>query len=78
MNIETWFGYLAPPTTPDNIVLAQAEAISKIVLQPSTQAKIAELGYAPAKMDPQAFARVLPEEHARWAEFVRAQGIKAE
>ena len=78
MTIETWFGYLAPPGTPEHIVQTSGKIISDVVLRPEVQTRLEELGYAPSRMTPREFAAFIPQENARWGEFVTANGITAE
>lgn len=78
MNIETWFGFLAPPSTPDNIVQAEGKMISEVVLRPEMQLKLEELGYAPSRLTPEQFAAFVLSENKRWGEFVVKHGITVE
>ncbi len=78
MNIETWFGYLAPPSTPDEIVDGLGERIVKAIQTPQVKARMEEIGYAPSSMTPKEFRAFIPSENKRWGTFLAENNIKAE
>ena len=74
----SWIGLLAPAKTPPGIVTRlNAEAV-KALQTPEIKAILATEGSEPVGNSPEQFAAILKTEVARWAQVVKAAGIKAD
>ena len=73
-----WFGVVAPAGTPPDIVRQLNAAFVKALNDPAAVEKIRVLGAEPAPSSPDAFARFIQSESAKWAKLIADAGIKAE
>jgi tripartite-type tricarboxylate transporter receptor subunit TctC len=73
-----WYGILVPKGTPAPIRARLAEAIQKSLAMPEVVQRLQEEGAEPARMDGEAFGRLIREERVRWAEVIRAARITAD
>ena len=73
-----WFGIVAPAGTPPDIVRQLNAAFVKALNDPAAVEKIRVLGAEPAPSSPEAFARFIQSESAKWAKLIADAGIKAE
>jgi tripartite-type tricarboxylate transporter receptor subunit TctC len=74
----SWHGWLAPAKTPP-AVIARIQAEAKKALQvPRVREFLVAGGYEPDGSTPEEFRKFLKTESARYAEAVRAAGIKPE
>ncbi len=78
MAIDSWFGFLAPPRTPPEAVVALNTAFGRALANPVVRARFTELGVMPLGGTPAAMGEHVRAEAARWADVVRRQGIRAE
>ena len=78
VEVPVWYGLLAPAATPREIVHALAEASIRAANSPDLKQKLVEQGAEPLGSRPEAFARQIREDIAKWAEVVKASGAKAE
>jgi len=72
-----WFGLVAPAGTPPDIIARLNEAFVKALKDPSVTEKIRTLGAEPAPTSPEAFARFIASESAKWRKLISEAGIKA-
>jgi tripartite-type tricarboxylate transporter receptor subunit TctC len=78
VDADTWFGVLAPPNTPADVVdLLQAQ-VHKVVLDPAVRARMAEIGYTPSNIEPRDFGAFVQAENARWGTVVKAANISVD
>jgi tripartite-type tricarboxylate transporter receptor subunit TctC len=75
-DVESWNGLLAPAGTPRPIVERLSEDLRAILGEPEVRARLAEQGADPAPTTPDAFARRVRDDLARWSGVVRAAGIQ--
>ncbi len=73
-----WYGVLAPAGTPKDIVAKLAAAINKAAFAPDIKQRLLDQGAEPVGSTPEQFGAMLRDEVPRWAEVVRAAGIKPE
>ena len=73
-----WYGVFAPAGTPKEIVQTLANAIAKAARSPEIKQKLLDQGAEPAPNTPEEFAAMVREEVPRWAEVIRASGVKPE
>ncbi len=75
---ETWVGLFAPAATPRDVVEKLAQALERTLSDKSVVELLRQQGAEPQFMGPDAFARYVASEIARWGGVVRAAGIKIE
>ncbi|MFT8242631.1 Bug family tripartite tricarboxylate transporter substrate binding protein [Roseomonas sp. BN140053] len=79
-----WFGIQVSARTPAPLVARIAEAVSTVLREPETAAKLADLGGLPPGLtpdggtSPDSFDAFVKTEITRWAEIVRQSGATAE
>ena len=73
-----WFGVVAPAGTPPDIVRRLNAAFVKALSDPAAIENIRTLGAEPSPSSPEAFARFIQGESAKWAKLIADIGIKAE
>lgn len=74
--ISGWYGFLAPAATPADRKAWLVKHMGAALAAKATQDRLAELGSVPIDNSPQAFARLLDSERARWQTLIREVGIK--
>lgn len=75
---SVWDAYFVPRGTPAPVVRTLSNAISTTLDDPAVAHRLKELGLEitpAAQRGPQALAKFLPQEIARWGKVVRAAGI---
>jgi tripartite-type tricarboxylate transporter receptor subunit TctC len=75
---ENWFGVLVPAGTPREIITLLNRDIVRIVTVSDIRERLAALGFEPVANTPDEFAAQIKTELAKWADVIRAAGIKAE
>jgi tripartite-type tricarboxylate transporter receptor subunit TctC len=71
-------GVLVPAGTPRDIIDRLHAQIVKVVAMPDVRARLAALGFEPIASTPKEFADRIKSEIGKWAEVIRAAGIKAQ
>ena len=74
--ISTWYGVWAPANTPKDIVNKISKEIAKIVKEPETAKRIAEMGSVPVGSSPEVFAAYNLSEQVKFAKIVKQSGAK--
>jgi tripartite-type tricarboxylate transporter receptor subunit TctC len=74
--IYNYFGLLAPPNTPKNIVNALSEATANAVRSPDVAALFEKQGMNPVGNTPDQFAKTLAEDLQRWTQVMKDAGIQ--
>lgn len=72
----TWNGFLAPASTPADVVQRLNKAISQILALPDVQQRLLVAGAETAGGTPEQFAALLKNETAAWAAVIERSGIK--
>ena len=72
-----WFGLVAPPGTPADIVARLNDAFVKALKDPVVAEKIRTLGAEPAPTSPEEFGRFIQSESTKWGKLITEAGIKA-
>jgi tripartite-type tricarboxylate transporter receptor subunit TctC len=75
---ELILGVLVPAGTPRDIVERLHREIVKVVATPDVRERLTALGFEPIVSTPQEFADRIKAEIGKWAEVIRAAGIKAQ
>jgi tripartite-type tricarboxylate transporter receptor subunit TctC len=78
LTAEEWFGVLLPAGTPAPLVQALHAAIGAAAAAAEMREALARLEYAPAMMEPAAFAARIRSEQAKWGPIVAASGFRPE
>ena len=71
----TWFGLLAPASTPAALTQRIHDDVAAIVDTPAMRKRIEDLGGEVVNSTPQAFAAFMDAEQRKWGEAVRASGM---
>ena len=73
-----WFGFLAPPGTPKDVVAKLNAEIVKVLAIPEIRQRLVEGGSEVIGNSPEAADRFLHSEIARWGAVVKAANIRAD
>jgi tripartite-type tricarboxylate transporter receptor subunit TctC len=73
-----WFGFLAPPATPKDIVYKLNAEIVKVLAIPEIRQRLIDGGSEVIGNSPEAADKFLQTEIARWGAVVRAANIRAD
>lgn len=73
---EAWIGIVAPKGTPGAIVERLNREIAAVVAMPDMQAMLRNLSFRPLQASPQAFAKMIDDDHATWSTVIRAAGLR--
>ena len=76
--VDIWYAVLGPAGTPPEIVAKLNGELAAILKEPAVQAKFRELAATPGASTPAELAAVIQRDRDRYAEVVKAAGIKAE
>jgi tripartite-type tricarboxylate transporter receptor subunit TctC len=71
-----WNGILVPAGTPQPIVQKLNHELRAILDEPAIHKQLTDQGAPPKGMDPDAFAKLIRDDSARWAGVLRAAGIQ--
>ena len=77
-DMGSWQAVFAPAGTPKPIVDRLHAEIMKIVATPEVQARLKAFGMEPSSMTPAELGAYQKEEVAKWAQVIKAAGIKAD
>jgi tripartite-type tricarboxylate transporter receptor subunit TctC len=72
----SWYGLAAPARTPASVIRFLHTETVKVLGEPEIVARLAADGALPVGNTPEAFARELREETAKWAHVIKAANIK--
>lgn len=77
-SFELWWGILAPPKTPPEIVAQVNAEVNRILATPEMKEVFLREGAEPAIMSPAQFAATIKSEIEEWKKVARESNIKAE
>ena len=77
-SFELWWGVLAPPKTPPDVVAQINGDINRILATPEMKEVFLREGAEPASMSPAQFAATIKSEIEGWKKVAKASNIKAE
>src|SRR5499426_118977 len=72
----SWFSLLAPAGTPAPVIRKVHDETVKILADPATREKFAQLGLDPVGSSPDALGAVIKADIAKWAAVIKEAGIK--
>ncbi|MBI5323293.1 tripartite tricarboxylate transporter substrate binding protein [Bradyrhizobium sp.] len=75
---EGWVGVFVPAGTPKNIVQKLSAELARIIASPEGVAGLEAVSLMPVGGTAETFESVLRRDHARWADVVKAVGVKGE
>lgn len=78
MEFSSWSGLLAPRGTPREIVLQLVQHMDTVMQMPDVLARLQSYSYMPRRGTPEAFARLIESDHARWKRIVKESGFQTE
>jgi tripartite-type tricarboxylate transporter receptor subunit TctC len=74
----SWFGLLAPAGTSPDIVNRIQQEVAKALNTPAIKEKLLAQGAIPSGNTPAEFAKLIENEHIKWARVVKASGAKVD
>ncbi len=75
LDVEMWYGVLAPKGTPAPMVERLNRELKDILARPDVKAAFETQGMLPAHSTPDAFRQVIAADAKRWSDLIKAQGI---
>ena len=75
---EPWFGFVVSAKTPPALVKRLQDALAATHDDPVYKARLAQVGGSAGERGPEAFARLIKADTARWGATVKAAGIRLE
>jgi tripartite-type tricarboxylate transporter receptor subunit TctC len=78
VEVNGWYGMLAPARTPRASIAALNGALRQVLDDPDTRARFAASGLDPLPGSPEEFAALVSREIVKWAKVVKAAGIRPE
>jgi tripartite-type tricarboxylate transporter receptor subunit TctC len=75
---EGWIGVFVPAGTPKDIVQKLSEELARIIASPEGVAGLEAVSLMPVGGTAEAFETALRRDYARWADVVKAVGVKGE
>jgi tripartite-type tricarboxylate transporter receptor subunit TctC len=76
--INTWFGLFGPAKLAPEVIARLNKAFTDALAAPEVRVRLATLMAEPSPTTPEAFARFVRAEHAKYEAVVKASGAKAE
>ena len=76
--VSGWYGFLAPAGTPAEIVSRLSTLTTKAMHSPEVLPRLAREGVDPVGSTPDAFAKIIKDDIAKWIEVVRVSGAKVD
>lgn len=73
---NTWFGFVAPAGTPQNIINELNKNINQVLKQPDVRARLMNEGGEVLGGTPEQFSNLLAKDIAHWGKIIKASGIK--
>jgi tripartite-type tricarboxylate transporter receptor subunit TctC len=75
---QTWFAFMLPKGTPNDVVRKLNEATNKVLNDPATRQRLMAMGLEPAGGSPEFLSKHLESEIRKWAEVVKYSGATVE
>ena len=77
-NAVTWFGLLAPASTPKDIIARLNSEFNKALQQPALRKQLGDEGADPVGGTSEQFASLIRDDITRWGKIVRDSGVKVD
>ena len=78
LDVEMWYGVLAPSGTAAAVVQRLHDELATILARPDVKAAFESQGMTPTSSTPQAFRALMEKDAARWAKVIKDQNIRAD
>ena len=78
VNVENWYGVVAPAGTPPEHIARLQQAIAAALQEPETRERLTQLGVRIIGADSAAFAEHLRNETSKWTDLIREAKITIE
>jgi tripartite-type tricarboxylate transporter receptor subunit TctC len=78
LNVDMWYGVLAPKGTPQPFIDRVNRELKEILALPAVASAFETQGMTPAHSTPEVFAQLMERDAKRWADLIKAQGITAD
>jgi tripartite-type tricarboxylate transporter receptor subunit TctC len=78
VEVDMWYGFLAPQGTPRDIIAKLNAELKTILALPDIQTSFATLGLDPATSTPEEFQTMIERDAVKWARVVQQARISAE
>ena len=78
LEIDTWWGLVAPAATPADVVQRLHQAFAAALNDPQTRARFAQLMAEPVVNTPAAFGEFMASERAKYEKVVKASGARVD
>jgi len=78
LDVEMWYGLLAPAGTPRPVVDRLNAALKEILARPEVRTAFETQGMVPAHSTPEHFRTLMANDAARWANLIKARQITAD
>lgn len=78
LNVDMWYGVLAPAGTPQADIDRLNTELREILALPAVASAFETQGMTPESSTPDAFRQVMAADAKRWFDLIKAQGISAE
>lgn len=78
LDVEMWYGVLAPKGTPRPLIARLNAELKAILERPEVRSAFETQGMVPAHGTPEEFGALIARDAARWAALIKAQGIQAD
>lgn len=75
---SAWYGFAVPKGTPAAVITKLRTATIEAINSPAIKERLQKEGADPIGNTPEEFAKMMAAESARWAEVIKATGIKVE
>jgi tripartite-type tricarboxylate transporter receptor subunit TctC len=76
--LTPWFGVFMPAGTPRPVIDTMQRALADAMQSTETKARFFAIGAEPIGSTPEAFAKILATESAKWGRIIRERGIHAD
>jgi tripartite-type tricarboxylate transporter receptor subunit TctC len=77
-DVQAWYGLVGPAGLPTDVRQRLQAVTMQVLNDTATVAKIGDAGAKPVANTPEAFARQIEAEVARWAHVIKTAGIKVQ
>jgi len=78
LDVDMWYGVLAPKGTPKAVTERLNRELMAILALPDVKTAFETQGMTPAHSSPQEFGALIERDAARWAQVIKAQNIAAD
>ena len=78
LDVDMWYGVLAPKGTPKSLVDRLNSELKSILALPDVRTAFETQGMTPAHSSAQEFAALIERDAARWSQVIKAQHIRAD